>query len=65
MTMYERFFKDTSVGSLTSKDADKTVASIRANINNKTKPLEYLSESKNPFSIKNYIKSNDHKWLYS
>lgn len=63
--VYDRFFKDTDVGALTAKEGDKTVASIRANISNKIKSLSYLKDTKEPFSIKNFLQDSQKSgWLF-
>ena len=61
---YSKFFQNTSVASLTSQDAEKTVTSIRASLNNKTKPLSHLQETTQAFSLKDYVLSDRQSWLY-
>jgi len=62
--LYSKFFEDTVVASLTSIEGEKTVTSIRATLNNKTKPLSHLEETKKPFSLKDYVLSDVKGWLY-
>ena len=61
---YSKFFENTPVASLTSQDGEKTVTSIRASLNNKTKPLSHLQETTLPFSLKDYVLSDCKSWLY-
>lgn len=61
---YSEFFKNTIVASLTAKEGDKTITSIRASLNNKIKPLSHLLETADPFSLKKYVLSDQKEWLY-
>ena len=64
---YSYFFANTSVAAITSKEGDKTTTSIRATVNDKTKPLTYLLEQNNneSFSLKNYVTSDDNNgWFF-
>lgn len=63
---YSDFFSNTSVAAITSKEGDKTTTSIRATINDKTKPINYLlaQNASNDFSLKNYVSAEDNSWLF-
>lgn len=61
---YSEFFKNSIVASLTAKEGDKTITSIRASLNNKIKPLSHLLETTDPFSLKEYVLSDQKEWLY-
>ena len=62
---YSEYFENSDVRSLTDREGDKTTLSIRANITNKLKPFSYLKETKNPFSIKDFINNDQNEsWLF-
>jgi type IV conjugative transfer system coupling protein TraD len=62
---YGGYFQDTRVASLTDPKGDKTTLSIRATICNKIKVLEHLTQTDNPFSIKNYVLNESNQgWLF-
>lgn len=64
LNTYSSFFANTSVAAITNKEADKTITSIRANINDKIRSLMLLKDSKKAFSLRDYIIDKDNKWLF-
>lgn len=62
---YSNYFAGTNVAAITNEKGDKTTLSIRATISNKIHVLSCLKETKEPFSIKDYILKEESKnWLF-
>jgi hypothetical protein len=52
---YGEFFKNTPAAAFTDPQGDRTTLSIRATMGSKVHSFKYLSETKNPFSITDYV----------
>jgi type IV conjugative transfer system coupling protein TraD len=62
---YSQFFRNTLAASLTDAHGDKTTLSIRATMSNKVAVFDHLSETDNPFSIKDFVLNQQIKgWLF-
>ncbi|WP_051908728.1 type IV conjugative transfer system coupling protein TraD [Candidatus Odyssella acanthamoebae] len=60
------FYTGTAVASFMNEKADKTAVSVRATLATNIKCLEWLKETKNPFSIRQWVEQEDHQgeWLF-
>ena len=60
------FYEGTAVASFMNEKADKTAVSVRATLASHIKCLEWLKETKTPFSIRQWIDQEDHQgeWLF-
>ena len=62
---YSKFFEKSIVASATDSKGGKGTSSVRSTLSTCAHKLHYLSETANPFSIKDYVVNNDNKnWLF-
>ncbi len=60
----QEFFKDTEASSYTTKDAEKTSLSVKANLATQLTVLKHLADTEKPFSIREWIEKEDDQWLF-
>lgn len=60
------FYKGTAAASFMNEKADRTAVSVRATLSSNIKCLEWLKETKNPFSIRDWVSKEDENgsWLF-
>ncbi len=65
MTEYQQFFAGTEAAFLTDELPDKAATSIRSYLSTQLVGLKHLNTSREPFSIRNWVRDGDSKsWLF-
>lgn len=64
ITKLEAFLVGTPAATLVNPAGEKMTASIRATLNTQVSALQYLEDTDNPFSIREWIQKEDDSWLF-
>ena len=63
-SVLEDFLAGTEAAAIISEAGEKMTISVRATLNTQIKALKYIEDTDKPFSIRDWIATNDDSWLF-